>query len=61
MMYMVSVETYWVMFNIEDPTVTVKCRTAIKAMFLYLNLCPSVVCLVSHFQLHPFLLTDVEN
>jgi hypothetical protein len=27
------------MLVVEDPTVTVKCRTAIKALFLYLNLC----------------------
>jgi succinate dehydrogenase hydrophobic anchor subunit len=31
-----------VMFIIEDTTVTVKCRTAIKVMFLYFNLCLSV-------------------
>jgi hypothetical protein len=28
---------------VEDPTVTVKCRTAIKALFLYLNLGLSVM------------------
>jgi hypothetical protein len=33
----------WVLINVEDPTVTVKCRTAIKALFLYLNLCLSVM------------------
>jgi hypothetical protein len=30
------------MLLIEDPTVTVKCRIAIKALFLYFNLCLSV-------------------
>ena len=30
------------MLIIKNPTVTVKCRTAIKALFLYFNLCPSV-------------------
>ena len=28
---------------VEDPTVTVRCRIAIKAMFLYFNLCPCVM------------------
>jgi hypothetical protein len=28
----------------EDATVAVKCRTAIQALFLYFNLCPSVKC-----------------
>jgi hypothetical protein len=28
-----------IMFIIEDPIVTVKCRTAIKELFLYFNLC----------------------
>ena len=28
---------------IEDPTVTVKCRTAIKVMFLYINSCLSIM------------------
>ena len=32
----------WVMFINEDPMVTVKCRTAIKALFLYFNVCQSV-------------------
>ena len=27
----------------KDPTVTVKCRTAIKVLFLYINLCLSVM------------------
>jgi len=27
---------------IEDPTMTVECRTAIKEIFLYFNVCPSV-------------------
>ena len=31
------------MLIVEDPTVTVKCRTAIKVLFLYFNLCLSVM------------------
>ena len=31
-----------VLVIVEDPTVTVRCRTAIKVLFLYLILCPSV-------------------
>jgi len=30
------------MLLIEDPTVTMKCRTAIKVMFLHFNLCTGV-------------------
>ena len=37
----------WVMLIIEDPTVTVKYRTAIKALFLYINVC-LIVRLESH-------------
>ena len=37
------------MLIFEDPTVILKCRTAIKAMCLYLNLCPSVNWIVSQF------------
>ena len=33
----------WVLIIIEDPTVTVKCRTAIKVLFLYFNLCTCVM------------------
>ena len=33
----------WVLLIVEEPTVTMKCRTAIKVMFLYLILCPSVM------------------
>jgi len=33
----------WVIPIIEDSTDTVKCRTAIKALFLYFNLCLSVM------------------
>jgi hypothetical protein len=33
----------WVSLIVEDPTVTVKCRTAIKVMFIYFNLCVSVM------------------
>ena len=29
--------------SVEDPTVTVNCRTTIKELFLYLNLCVSVM------------------
>jgi hypothetical protein len=35
------------MLNIEDPTVTVKCRTAIKVLFLYFNLC--LKCKIGYF------------
>ena len=31
------------MLNVEDPIVTVKCRTAIKAMVIYINECLSVM------------------
>ena len=34
--------TLIIMLIIKDPAVTVKCRTAIKKMFLYFILCPSV-------------------
>jgi len=30
------------MITIDNPIVTVKCRTAIKVLFSYFNLCPSV-------------------
>jgi hypothetical protein len=33
----------WVLLFIEDTTVTVKCRAAIKALFLYFNVCPSTM------------------
>jgi hypothetical protein len=33
----------WVILIVEHTTVTLKCRTAIKALFLYFNLCPSVM------------------
>ena len=29
----------WVILNVEDPTVTMKCRVAKKELFLHLNLC----------------------
>ena len=32
-----------VMLIVEDPTVTVNCRTAINALFLYLNVCLSIM------------------
>ena len=31
------------MFIVVDPIVTVKCRTAIQALLLYFNSCPSVM------------------
>jgi hypothetical protein len=49
----------------EDATVAVKCRTAIQALFLYFNLCPSVKCPIKmdslsqsyvYFHPYPFLL-----
>jgi hypothetical protein len=33
----------WVRLILEDPTVTVKSRTAIKALFLYFDLCLNVI------------------
>jgi hypothetical protein len=36
-----------VILNVEVPTVTVKCRIAIKALFLYFNLCPSVMMFIN--------------
>ena len=43
------------MLIIEEPTVTVKCRSAIKALFLYVNLCLLVsVMLDSNVHLHPY-------
>jgi hypothetical protein len=32
-----------VILNVADSTVTVKCRTAIKSLFLYFNICLSVM------------------
>jgi hypothetical protein len=29
----------WVILVVDDPTVTMKCRTAIKVLLIYLNLC----------------------
>jgi hypothetical protein len=40
------------MLIVEDSTVTVKCRTAIKALFRFFNLCLSWI--VSHVHLHPY-------
>ena len=37
---------------VEDPFVTVRCRTAIKALFLYLNICLNVI--LSHVHLNPY-------
>jgi hypothetical protein len=41
----------------EDPTLTLKCITTIKALFLYFNLCLSVKCnsLLCSFSPMPFL------
>ena len=33
----------WVIPMVQEPTVTVKCGSVIKALFLYLNWCPSVM------------------
>ena len=33
----------WVILLVDNPTVTVKWRTAIKAVYLYFSLCPSVI------------------
>jgi len=35
------------MLIIEDPTVTVKCRTAIKVLFHYFRVCHGRDCMVS--------------
>jgi len=47
----------WVLLIVEDPTMTVKCRSAIKALSLYLNLCPSGM-LDVHLHPYPFLLNE---
>jgi len=36
-------EMYMSLLIAEDPTVTVKCRSATKALFLYLHLCLHVI------------------
>jgi len=41
------------MLIIEDPTVTVTCRTAIKVLFLYFILCLTVM-LDSLFDIHVY-------
>jgi len=41
----------WVMLIIEDTTVTVKCRTTIKVLFLYFNVC-QLSSIVSHIHLN---------
>jgi len=50
------------MLIVEDSTAAVKCRTAIKSLFLYFNLCLSVKmdCL-SHLYPYPFLLKQNIN
>ena len=54
----------WVVFILEEPTVTVKCRTAIKVMFLCFIVC---LCLILdsvsyvHLHPHPFLLINYQN
>ena len=50
----------WVILIVEDPTVTVKCRTAIKVMFIYFNLCVSVM-LNSLSYLFTSILQNVYN
>jgi len=47
------------MLIIENPTVTVKCRTATKALFLYFDSCPSVM-LDSHVHLHLYLFLLID-
>jgi hypothetical protein len=48
----------WVRLILEDPTVTVKSRPAIKALFLYFDLCLNVILDSLRCSLHtyPFLL-----
>ena len=41
-------------YNLEDPPVTEKCRTAIKPILLYFNLCPRVT--FDYLHQYPFLL-----
>ena len=48
-----------VMFIVEDSVVTVKYRTATKELFIYFNLCPSVM-LDSLSCPYPFLLIDIQ-
>ena len=47
-----------VIYLVEDLNVTVKCRTTVKALFLYFDLCLSVY----HVHLHPyhFLLNSIS-
>jgi len=42
------------MFVVENPTVTVKCRTAIKVLFLYFNLYEGEVGWSHYVHLHPY-------
>lgn len=43
------------MLIIEDPTVNVECRTALKWLFFDFNLCWSTICwIVSQLHLHPY-------
>jgi hypothetical protein len=45
-----------VVLTIEDSIVIVKCRIAMKALFLFLNLCQSVMLnIVSNVHLHPYI------
>jgi hypothetical protein len=41
-------------YNLEDPSVAEKCRTAIKPILFYLHLCQRV--LLDHLHPYPFLL-----
>jgi len=51
------------MLIVVDPIATVKCRTAIKAIFLYFNLCMSVLLnnLSCPFTSLSFLANGVKN
>ena len=52
-----------VMLIVEDPTVTVKCRTAIQVLFLYFNLCLSIKMnsLSCSFTSKSFLLINLQS
>ena len=44
----------WVILIVEDSTVTVKCRTAIKVLLLYINLCLCVMLDSLSYWIHPY-------
>jgi hypothetical protein len=54
---LVSFFRVWVVFIVQDPTVTVNCRAAVKALFVYFNLCLSIMLysLSCSFTSTPFL------